>query len=118
MGRAKAASGANLEHDELPDDLQFAGGELPDRLHRPWHAADHRGDNDRKRDQQYDLHHRMLDPAGRLPDALRTQFAFALKAFGGEFRRRGQVSSAIDALIDSSDFSAAARPTAIAAAAR
>ena len=38
--RRKNPPGANLGHDELHDDLQFAGGDVPDRLRRAVGATD------------------------------------------------------------------------------
>jgi hypothetical protein len=38
--------GADLDDDQLHDDLQFSGGELPNSLCRAGHGADRRGDHD------------------------------------------------------------------------
>ena len=67
-----------FDRDELHDDLQFAGGDLPDRLCRAWHGADQRRYNDQQRDCQCVVPDQLLDPATHLSDDLRQTVAVAV----------------------------------------
>ena len=76
--RGKNPPGANLDRDELHDDLQFAGGDLPDRLCRAWYGADQRRYSDQQCDCECVVPDQLLDPATHLSDDLRQTVAFAV----------------------------------------
>jgi hypothetical protein len=76
--RGKNPFGANLDRDELHDDLQFAGGDLPDRLCRAWHGADQRRYYDQQCDCECVVPDQLLDPATHLSDDLRQTVAVAV----------------------------------------
>jgi hypothetical protein len=76
--RRKNPLGANLDRDELHDDLQFAGSDLPDRLCRAWYGADQRRYYDQQCDCECVVPDQLLDPATHLSDDLRQTVAFAV----------------------------------------
>jgi hypothetical protein len=84
--RRKNPLGAILDHDELHDDLQCAGSDLPSRLFRAAGAVD-RFDNDGDRagsdprsqfDGEHDLRHELHDDATLVSDDLRQNIAVAV----------------------------------------
>jgi hypothetical protein len=76
--RRKNPLSANLDRDELHDDLQFAGGDLPNCLRRARHGADQCRHDDQQCDLERVVPDQLLDPADKLPDDVRQNIAFAV----------------------------------------
>jgi len=84
--RQKNPPRANFDHDEVPDDLQCAGGDLPGRLF-PAAGAGSRFDDVGNRtgpdagsqsDSKHVVRHELLDDAAHLSDDLRPNIAVAV----------------------------------------
>jgi hypothetical protein len=106
--RQENPPGAILGYDELHDDVQCAGGDLPSRLFRPAGTGG-RFDNDRtgpdprsQSDVEHVVRHELHDDTTHLSDDLRQNIALAVSG------RAPQLSSATDSVMRSSAFSVAA----------
>jgi hypothetical protein len=84
VGRRENPPGADVDHDELHDDLQFAGRDMPNHLFSAAGAGG-RFDNDRtgpgswsQSDGKHVVHHELHDDAAHLSDELRQNIAFAV----------------------------------------
>jgi hypothetical protein len=98
--RRKDPPGANLDHDELHDDLQCAGGDVPSCLFRTVGAIDWFDIVDDRTgavprfqpDGKHVVRHELLDDANFVSDDLRPHIAFtvirprASTQFGDRFR--------------------------------
>lgn len=98
--RRQHPAGADLDHDELHDGLQLAGGDVPIRLRYSGYAADRRGDVDQQCQREHVLLAQLLDAAGVLSDDLRQGFPVPVAV-------PSQPRSAIDSVIESKAFSVA-----------
>ena len=82
--RRKNPPGAILDHDELHDDVQCAGRDVPSRLFRPAGAGgrfdgDRTGPNRRSQsDGEHVVRDELHDDAGHVSDDLRQNIAFAV----------------------------------------
>jgi len=76
--RRKNPLGANLDRDELHDDLQLSGGDVPSRLCRARHGADRRRHDDQQRQRERVVSDQLLHPANDVSDDLRPGITFAV----------------------------------------
>jgi hypothetical protein len=82
--RRKNPHGANLDHDDLHDDLQCAGCDLPNHLFPAagacgWFDNDRTGPNPRSQsDSEHVVRHELHDDAAHVSDGLRQNIAFAV----------------------------------------